>query len=193
MSASEFGSPRSPELLSRANCKLLVVDVQEKLLPLIKRADRLLANCRFVIQGAQILGVPVYATEQYPQGLGATAPTLAELLPKPPEKRRFSCAEVLNWGGAAEQSDDRHQVVVIGIEAHVCVQQSVLDLIAQGFQVFVAADAVASRNKFDWRIALQRMSLSGAVITTSEAVIFEWCETAAAAEFKQISELVKQR
>ena len=98
--------------------------------------DRLLANCRRLIQGAKILGVPVFATEQYPKGLGTPLPQLAELLDRP-DKLRFSCAEVLDWGLAAEQTDNRFQIVVAGMEAHVCVLQTVLDLLASGFQVFV--------------------------------------------------------
>lgn len=189
--ANEF--VRSSELLSRTDSKLLIVDVQEKLLPSIAVADRMIDNCRLLIQGAQILEVPVYATEQYPKGLGSTTAALADLLNEIPGKLRFSCAEVLNWGSAAEQADDRQKVVVAGIEAHVCVLQTVLDLIAQGFQVFVPADAIASRHKLDWQVALDRMSLSGAVVTTSESVLFEWCEVAGTPEFKQISKLITGR
>lgn len=182
---------RSTELLSRIASRLLVVDVQEKLLPAIPRAEELIAKCRRLIEGANLLGVPVFATEQYPKGLGPMAPRLAELIPHRPQKLRFSCAEVLNWGPAAEQADDRHQVVVIGMETHVCVLQTALDLVAQGYQVFVAADAVASRSEFDWKFALDRMAASGVVITTSESVLFEWCEVSGTPEFKQISAWLK--
>src|SRR5438552_5232048 len=113
----------------------------------------MLANCRMLIQGAKVLGVPVFASEQYPKGLGGTVPELAELLEKPAQKQRFSCVQVLDWGVAAGQPDDRFQVVVAGIEAHVCVLQTVLDLLGSGFQVYVAADAVSSRNEFDRKIA----------------------------------------
>ena len=184
--------PRSPELLSREDSRLLIVDMQQKLLPLIPVADRVIHNCRRLIHGAQALGIPVAATEQYPKGLGATAPQLAELLGDVPEKLRFSCSEVLNWPTAAEQPEARDQVVVAGIEAHVCVQQTVLDLIARGFRVYVVADSVASRGKFDWKTALRRMADAGATLTTVESVLFEWCETAAAKEFRQISDLIKE-
>lgn len=184
--------PRSGELLSRRSSRLLVVDMQEKLLPLIPVAEKLTFNCRRLIEGAGIMQVPVSATEQYPRGLGPTVETLRELLGDLPEKVRFSCAEALNWGGAAEPGNDRFQVVVAGIEAHVCVQQTVLDLLALGYQVYVVADAVASRGKFDWKIALDRMANSGAVLTTTESVLFEWCEAAGSPEFKEISRLVKQ-
>lgn len=181
---------RSNELLSRESSRLLIVDVQEKLMPLIPVADQLIENCRRLVQGAEILGIPVFATEQYPQGLGQTVSPLNELLEDIPDKLRFSCAEVLQWGGAGQQSDDRYQIVVAGIEAHVCVQQTVLDLISSGFQVYVPADAIASRNKLDWQIARDRMSASGATITTFESVLFEWCEVAGTPEFKQISKLI---
>lgn len=208
---------RSDELLSRHDSRLLIVDVQEKLLPFIPVRDALIFNCRQLILAAQILDVPVAATEQYRKGLGPTAPELAELLGDIPDKFRFSCAEVLAWsattgvaaaegsacsaepaGGAAAGAPvlaqgDRDKVVVAGMEAHVCVQQTVLDLLAQGFRVYIPADAVASRKKFDWEIALRRMSDSGAIVTTTEAVLFEWCEVAGTPEFKQISELVKAR
>ena len=193
MTNDEADFVRSGEMLSRANSRLLIVDVQEKLLPHIPVAEQLIGNCRRLMQGAQLLGLPISGTEQYPKGLGRTTPELAELHDDWPEKLRFSSAEVLNWGHAAEVLDDRDQVVVAGIEAHVCVQQTVLDLLSHGFRVFVPGDAVASRNKFDWKYAVRRMSESGATVTTTETILFEWCETAAAAEFKEISRLVTGR
>ena len=184
---------RNPELLSRNESRLLIIDVQEKLVPKIVNLDKMLANCRMLIQGARILGVPVFATEQYPKGLGKLVPQLAELLDKPSDKLRFSCAEVLDWGTAAEQADNRFQIVVAGMEAHVCVLQTVLDLLGTGFQVYVAADAVSSRTEFDWKIALDRMAADGATIVTTESVLFEWCEVSGTPEFKQISQLIKER
>lgn len=184
---------RSNELLHRQSSRLLIVDVQEKLTPAIPVSRQLVANCRFLIEGAKILQVPVAATEQYPQGLGGTVPELADLLDNVPGKTRFSCAEVLNWGTASQAAEDRFQIVVAGMEAHVCVLQTVLDLLAMGFRVYVPADAVASRGKLDWKIALDRMANSGAVITTAESVLFEWCEAAGTPEFKEISRLIKAR
>jgi len=182
---------RSTELVSRHTSRLLLVDVQEKLLPAIPRAEQLVASCKRMIDGANLVGVPVFATEQYPKGLGPTAKPLAELIPLRPEKLRFSCAEVLDWGPAAEQTDSRHQVVVIGMETHVCVLQTSLDLVALGYQVFVPADAVASRSEFDWKFALDRLTNSGVIICTSESVLFEWCEVSGTPEFKQLSQWIK--
>jgi nicotinamidase-related amidase len=183
---------RSPELISRANCRLLIVDVQEKLIPLIPVADQLIKNCRKLIDAANALGIPASGTEQYPRGLGSTVPELAEPLGPMPEKLRFSCAEVLGWTGPANEPDATDQIIVAGIEAHVCVLQTVLDLLAVGYRVYVPADAVASRKKLDWKFALDRMSLHGGVITTTESVLFECCETSGTDDFKTISRLVKE-
>ncbi|QDU42392.1 Isochorismatase family protein [Symmachiella dynata] len=183
---------RSNELLSHAQCRLLVVDVQEKLIPAIPVADRLIFECSRLIRAARLFEIPVHATEQYPKGLGGTVPELAQLLDSPADKLRFSCGEVLNWGAAADQTDGRYKVLVIGMEAHVCVLQTVLDLLAGGYQVYVAADAVASRKKMDWQIALRRMEASGAVILTAESAMFEWCEASGSETFRQISKLIQE-
>jgi nicotinamidase-related amidase len=181
---------RSPELLSAENSRLLIVDVQEKLLALIPVAERLTHNCRRLLDGAKILSVPAFGTEQYPQGLGRTTPQLAERLGPLPSKVAFSCVPVLEWGEAAQLADDRDQVVVAGMETHVCVLQTVFDLIAAGFRVYVPADAVASRSEMDWRIALDRMASSGATVTTVESVLFEWCQKAGTPAFKEIQKLI---
>ena len=184
---------RSHELVSRGECQLLIVDMQEKVLPPIPVREQLIANCRKLIDGAKLFGVPVAATEQYAKGLGPTVPELRSLLSDVaiPDKVRFSAVEALGWGFAAERTDDRFKVVVAGIEAHVCVMQTVLDLLAHGYQVYVAADAIGSRAKADWKFALRRMSGSGAVITTTEAILFEWCEAAGSPEFKKLSKWLK--
>ncbi len=180
---------RSPELLNRDDSRLLIVDMQEKLLPVIREQETLLRNCEKLVRGAQILGVPVSATEQYPRGLGATVEPLRGLLGPCPEKLRFSCCGSLDW---IEQQQERPKVVVAGIEAHVCVQQTVFDLLARGYAVYVPGDAISSRKEWDWAFAVQRMRDAGAVITSSEAVLFEWCEVAGTEEFKQISRLVRE-
>ena len=183
---------RSHELVSRGECQLLIIDMQEKVLPPIPVREQLIANCHKLIVGATLFGVPLAATEQYAKGLGLTVPELRRQMSgiTIPDKVRFSAVESLGWGMAAERPDDRFKVVVAGIEAHVCVLQTVLDLLACGYQVHVAADAIGSRAKLDWKFALQRMAGSGAVITTTESVLFEWCETAGTPEFKQLSRLV---
>ena len=188
---------RSPELLSRYSSRLLIVDVQERLIDHIHESERVVRNCRRLVEGAGILDVPATATEQYPKGLGGTVQKLAELLDDRPEKLRFSCAEVLGWQHSNSTSDrsesTQNQIVVAGIESHVCVQQTVLDMISAGFRLFVPADAVSSRNPLDYEIALRRMADAGATITTTESVLFEWCEVAGTPEFKRISSLVVGR
>lgn len=184
--------PHSPELMSRGDTALLVVDVQERLVPAIADSARVVWNVRRLIDGAKTLGLPVVATEQYPKGLGATVPELAERLGPVPSKLTFSC------GGCPELFEDLRsrnicKILVCGIETHVCVQQTVLDLLADGWRVYVAADAVGSRFETDCRIALGRMDSAGATITTTEAAIFEWCEIAGTPEFKQISQLAREK
>jgi nicotinamidase-related amidase len=181
---------RNPDLLSATNSRLLIVDVQDKLLPPIANGPRLVHNCRRLIDGAKIVSVPVYGTEQYPQGLGPTTAELATRMDPRVEKVIFSCAAVLGWGQAADVTDEREQVVVAGMETHVCVMQTVLDLIAGGFRVYVPVDAVGSRGELDAKVALERMAASGATLTTVESVLFEWCEKAGTPEFKQIQKLI---
>jgi nicotinamidase-related amidase len=181
---------RHPDLLSAGNSRLLIVDVQDKLLPPISNATRLVHNCRRLLDAAKIVAVPVFGTEQYPQGLGATTAELASRMGPRLGKVIFSCAPVLGWGQAADASDDREQVVVAGMETHVCVMQTVFDLLAGGFRVYVPVDAVGSRGEVDSQIALDRMANSGAALTTVESVLFEWCEKAGTPEFKQIQKLI---
>ena len=183
--------PHSHELLSRTESRLLIVHMQERLLPVINDQDSVLKNCLKLIEAASVLDVPMTATEQYPKGLGPMVSTIAERVTDRPEKIEFSCLNCLEWNSTASDPEGRFKVVVAGIEAHVCVLQTVLDLLSQGFRVFVAADAVGSRKTVDRDFALQRMASSGAVITTVESVLFEWCEQAGTAEFKEISRLVR--
>ena len=135
------------------------------------------------------MGLPVVASEQYPQGLGPTVGALAQQLGPVPAKLTFSCGgcpELTRW--LDELATRRvHKLLLCGIEAHVCVQQSAMDLMTEGFDVYVAVDAVGSRHDIDYRFALQRMDSAGATLTTTEAALMEWCERAGTPEFKQIS------
>ena len=185
--------PRSPCLLHRTSSRVVLVDVQTRLLAVLPDPQPLTAACRLLLEGARLLGVPAVAAEQYPRGLGETLPELAALVDSRVEKLRFSAAEVLGWPPAAEDSLQRYQVVLAGLESHVCVLQTALDLLSQGYSVFVAVDAVASRRDSDRQMALERMISAGATLTTVESVLFEWCESAAAPEFRTLSGLVKAR
>jgi nicotinamidase-related amidase len=181
-----------PTLLDRKRSGVLVVDVQEKLIRLIPNNQRLVNNIRFLLQVAQLLQIPVQATEQYPKGLGPTVSELAELLPTRPEKLDFSCCALPQIVASFRQQDCR-QIVVLGIETHVCVLQTVLDLLTEGFQVHLPVDAVASRFPVDHETALRRLERLGAILTTVETVGFEWLRRAGSPEFKSFSQLVQQR
>jgi nicotinamidase-related amidase len=178
--------------MSAGDTGLLVIDVQEKLIPKIHDAAAVVRNIAFLIDAAQQLNLLVQATEQYPKGLGATVPELAQRLPLRPDKVAFSCCAVPvvveNFRRAA-----RPNIVLAGIETHVCVQQTALDLLSQGFEVFVAADAVGSRYVIDHDMALRRLERAGAVLTTAESCVFEWVGSAAHPQFKAISRLVQER
>jgi nicotinamidase-related amidase len=182
---------RSPELMSRSDSALLVVDVQEKLVPAIRAAARIVWNVRRLIDGANLLGLPVVASEQYPQGLGPTVPELASRLEHRPAKLAFSCRALPELFADFRQRNIE-KLLVCGIETHVCIQQTVLDLLADGWRVYVAIDAVGSRYDIDHQTALRRMESSGAVLTTTEAALFEWCQAAGTPEFKQISRIVRE-
>jgi nicotinamidase-related amidase len=182
---------RSPELMNRDDAALLVVDMQAKLLPLIPGHARLIWNIRRLIDGANVLGVPVAATEQYPQGLGPTTEELAQRLGTIPAKLAFSsceCSEIFtSW-----RDKGIWKILVCGIETHVCVGQTVHDLLGEGFRVYLAADAVGARGAIDHDIALRRMDSAGATLTTTEAALFEWCGRAGSPEFKRISQLIRE-
>jgi nicotinamidase-related amidase len=183
---------RATQRLTAPRGALLVIDVQEKLIAAVPDRERLVANTLRLIRAAKLLDVPVWATEQYPKGLGATIPAIAELIPERPSKLSFHCCAAPQ---ILEQLYGRHvrHVTLAGIEAHVCVAQTALELLDLGFRVQVPADAVASRYESDQKFALRRLENAGATISTTEAVLFEWCETADRPEFKAISGLVKEQ
>lgn len=178
--------------LRRARAALAVVDVQERLLPTIFEKERLVQNVVRMIQGAQILGVPVLVTEQYRKGLGATVPEVASAIAgfSPLEKLAFSACGARGFLPAIKA---RHiaDIVLCGIESHVCVCQTCLDLLDDGFRVFVVADAVSSRTLENSRLGLGRMQHAGAIVASTEMILFELLEKAGTEEFKQILELVK--
>jgi len=178
--------------LKRAQVVLLVVDIQEKLLPAMHEPARVLQNAVLLAKAAQVLGLPVWVTEQYRKGLGSTVPELAGAIPgfAPVEKMAFSA---LGVEGLRRQFRDRdiQQAIVCGIEAHVCVTQTCLDMLEIGLQPFVVADAVSSRNPEDCRLGLDRMRHAGGVIVSAEMALFELLDRAGTPEFKQILQLVK--
>jgi nicotinamidase-related amidase len=178
----------SPKL-DRERATLVVVDVQEAFRKAVPGFAAVAAAAAKLVQGAEAMGVPIVVTEQYPQGLGRTAGELAEHLPdglEPIEKVRFSAAEADGFDLA-----DRDQALVCGIETHVCVNQTVLDLLDAEIEVHVVADAVASRSDADRELGLHKAEAAGAVLSSVETALFELLRGSDAPEFKQVQALVK--
>ncbi len=175
-----------------ADCVLLVIDLQERLIPVIHQRELVLEQSRKIIQAAQLLKLPILATEQYPKGIGTTCAEIKQLLSNAPimEKMTFSGCGAQSFAPYWDQLN-RHTAIVCGVETHVCVQQTVLDLLERGQQVLVLADAVGSRRVLDRDFALQRMRDAGATLTTTESVIFELLGRAGTPEFKEALKLVK--
>jgi nicotinamidase-related amidase len=171
-------------LLERNRATLIVVDVQEGFRPYASFAG-VADACSKLVQAARILHVPRVVSEQYPKGLGHTAPEVGLEDEKVIEKSVFSAAR-------AEGFDlkDRDQAIVCGIETHVCVSQTVQDLLEHGVEVYVPADAVGSRHGIDYERGLERLERAGAVVTTTEAALFELLERAGTPEFKAVQKLI---
>jgi nicotinamidase-related amidase len=183
---------RNGKILIRDSSALLIIDIQDRILNVMQEHEKLITNTLKLIRGFKVLNLPIFYTEQYPKGLGPTTGKLLEELEglSPVQKMSFSCQGAGNF---FERLHDNNitQVVIAGIESHVCVQQTVLDLLANDFQVNVAADSVSSRSTLDCNIALERMRAHGAEITTAESVLFELLVTSETEEFKVISKIVK--
>jgi nicotinamidase-related amidase len=183
---------RHPRLLDPSDTLLLVIDVQERFRPVMKGFDTMVKGCVRLIKTFKILELPILVTEQYPKGLGATVAELKEVLGDLPplEKTFFSsygCAGVPERIAATRA----RKVLVCGIETHVCVHQTVHDLLAAGYQVHVAVDAIESRHADNRSVALRRMEQSGAVLTTSETAAFELMADAKHEKFKEVQALYK--
>ena len=191
---SPQGLFRSPSLLHRQRSSIVLIDVQERFLPVIRESERVLKRCRQLLEAAQLFEIPIAITEQYPKGLGRTASDLQEFVTSEnlKEKLTFSAAPALNWSGVGHIDSPRDQVVLCGIETHVCVLQTAFDLLSWGYTVFVIADAVSSRTESDTYWGLERMMLNGVHIASTESVLFEWCEAAGTPEFRRISQIVKE-
>jgi nicotinamidase-related amidase len=177
--------------IRRAGVGLVVIDLQERLLPAVFESERLVQTVTCLVKGASILGLPVLVTEQYRKGLGSTIDQFAQLIPDVPfHKMTFSACGAEDFLNALRQKN-LTQAILCGIEAHVCVTQTCLDLLAEGFRIFVAADAVSSRTAQNKQVGLERMRDAGAVIVSTEMILFELLEKAGTEESKQILALVK--
>ncbi|OOS24557.1 isochorismatase family protein [Moraxella pluranimalium] len=183
-----------PYRILRDDTQAILIDVQEKLTPHIHDHEAVTDKMAILIQGLQALGVPVMLNEQYKKGLGETIPKLYDILDDANkqsfEKLSFSvCDNAPSWAHIVRQN--RRIALLFGIETHVCVLQTALDLLDNGMQPVIVADAVGSRNPYDKKIALRRMRRAGAVITTTEAILFELLRGADDPAFKTIAKLVK--
>jgi len=173
--------------LERAHAVLLVIDVQEKLMPVIDQSESVIRNIDRLIRGCRILGIPAIVTEQYSKGLGHTGGPVREALGdayQPIEKDCFSAHGALRLSV-------RNQMLVCGVETHVCVYQTVSDLLREGCDVTLIADALSSRTEANKRIALERMQRDGAHLSSTEMALFELTAVAATDEFRAIAKLVK--
>jgi nicotinamidase-related amidase len=175
-------------MLERERAALVVVDVQEAFRPAVGEFEAVARNAGIMVQAAHALGLPVVVTEQYPKGLGATVPEVAEHLDgvEPLEKVVFSACRADGF-----DLGERDQALVCGIEAHVCVEQTVQDLLDRDVEVHVAADAVSSRTALNRRLGVEKMERSGAWVTSTEMALFELVGRAGTDEFKRIQALVK--
>ncbi len=184
---------RSSLLLNPDRCQLLVIDVQERLMPAMANGPEIVFNAHRLLNAAAIFGVSVVVSEQYPKGLGPTVESVLAAVPQGSlilQKKAFS---VCGDEGLLEILEGSTlPLVLCGAEAHVCVLQSAMDLLSMGRDVFLVADAVGSRSHRDAEIALRRLDSAGATLTTTEAVLFEWCQSAENRHFKAVSALAKE-
>ena len=181
-----------PHRIARQKVGLVIVDIQERLLPAIHENQRVIANAARLVKGAAIMGLPILVTEQYRKGLGPTVPEVAGAVPAfaAMEKLTFSSCGAEGFVAALE-ARGVSDVILCGIEAHVCVMQTCLDLLDKGFRTFVVADAISSRTPENHRIAVERMRDAGAIIMSTEMILFELLGRAGTEEFKQFLPLVR--
>jgi nicotinamidase-related amidase len=187
-----------PEIARRPldpdHCALVVIDIQEKLLPPIFEKERLLRNSQLLIRLASILKIPTLLTTQYSKGLGDTVPEVASLVPetKAIEKLTFSCfGSDVFCSSLKRLPGNRNTVLLCGMESHICVAQSALAALRKGYLVHVAADAISSRTELNWKIGLERMRAAGAVISSTEMAIYEALESSETSAFKDMLKYLK--
>lgn len=175
-------------LLNKEDSVILLVDVQQKLIPLVLNKDTVVSRCEWMLNLAKKMNVPVLVSEQYPQGLGPTIEPLNSCITSDNcfAKVHFSCMQQADYMNHLNKLN-KNQLILIGIEAHVCVLQTALEMKEAGFDVYVVVDAVSSRNEADLRYGLKRMKQDGVHLVTAEMVFFEWLRQAGTPEFKALS------
>jgi nicotinamidase-related amidase len=199
MVGSAVLNPNNPQDSARhklepQECALVVVDIQEKLLPPIHEKERLVRNAQLLLRLAAILKLPVLVTTQYAKGLGPTVPQIAELLPKVNviDKVEFGCfANPAFCSALTGLPKKRDTVLLCGMETHICVMQTALGALNQGYGVHVAADAVGSRTPMNWQIGLERMQAAGAIVSSTETMIYELLGGSGGDAFKQMLPYLK--
>jgi len=172
---------------------LLIIDVQERIINPIENKELIVSNIETLLEAYQLLGDKIYISEQNPSKLGTT---LNNLIPK----TNFEIFEKMNFSVAKDEkliqalkNDKIKNLIICGFETHICIQQSVLDLLNQNLNIYIVTDAMSSRKYTDHNISIKRMISKGAILTTTESIIFEMCETASRQEFKAISNIIKKR
>jgi nicotinamidase-related amidase len=181
--------------LDASHCALLVVDIQERLLPPIFQKEQLLKNSQLLIRATSVLKIPALVTTQYAKGLGNIVPEIASLLPEiePIDKHMFSC-----FGSDAFCSmlrrlpGNRTTLLLCGMESHICVMQTALSALREGYVVHVASDAVSSRTEWNWKVGLDRMAGAGAIISSTETMIYELMKSSGSAAFKELLPYLKE-
>jgi nicotinamidase-related amidase len=174
-------------------CALAVIDIQEKLLPPIWESERMVRNSQLLIRMALAMNLPVLVSTQYAKGLGPTIPEIASLLPDVNviDKLEFGCFGNGEYCSAVSKLSDRNTLLLCGMETHICVMQTALGALNQGMKVHVAADAVSSRTELNWKLGLNRMQTAGAVISSTEMMIYELMGKSGTATFKEMLKWIK--
>lgn len=185
--------PAALQPLQPDDCALIVIDIQERLLPPIFEKQRMLRNSQLLVRLANILCVPVVVTTQYAKGLGQTVPEILALLPdaKPVDKLEFGCFGNGEFCSAVSMLAGRNTLLICGMETHICVMQTALGALSQGLNVHVAADAVSSRTELNWKLGLERMRAAGAVLSSAEMMIYELMGKSGSDQFKQMLQYLK--
>ncbi len=194
MSSSPAAVNVASQPLQADHCALIVVDIQEKLLPPIFNKDEMVKNSRLLVRLANILEIPTIVTTQYVKGLGPTVPEIASLLTgtSPIDKMQFGCFGCDEFRSALKAlPGNRNTLLVCGMEAHICVMQTVLGALNDGYLVHVATDAIGSRVRWNWDIGIDRMRAAGAVISTTEMMIYELLRASGTPQFKQMLPYLK--
>lgn len=180
------------QLLEKANTGLIIIDVQEKLMPVMERKQSIIENIKKLLLLSKIFNLPVILTEQYPKWLGPTLPEIIESLTvyKPISKMYFNCCDVETFNDQLN-SKELKNIIVTGVESHICVFQTCASLLNKGYQVHVPRDAVGSRTDDNWGVGLELSNKAGAFITSTESVIYQILKKAGTPEFKQMLKVVK--